>query len=84
MRKTIIAGLVFVPTLFLSGCYVATAPATTYYAGYNYAGYTPGWHSSYNRWGGGYYRSGWYGNRGWYNSGFRNRWGGYHGGWHRR
>ncbi|MGC1182236.1 hypothetical protein [Legionella sp.] len=76
MRKIIIALLVFVPTILLSGCY------TTYPNNYYNAGYYPGSISYYSGWGGGWgnYHNGWYGHGGWGRAGWgRGGWG--HGGW---
>lgn len=70
MRKIIIAMLVFVPTIFLSGCYVTAAPNNYYYSTYRpntfYSGV--GWGSGYHS---GWYRHGTWGRGGW----------GHHGGW---
>ncbi|MBI2786062.1 MAG: hypothetical protein HYX60_07070, partial [Legionella longbeachae] len=61
MKKTVIATLVFVPTLLLSSCYV-----TSYPGGSNYSSYTPVYYSGYySGWGGGW-GGGW--GRGWRNS----------------
>lgn len=79
MRKIIVAMFVFIPALFLSGCYVTSYPDNTYYTSTSpryYVGYTPGWQSNYYGWRGNYYRSGWYGNR-WHGQNWR------HSNWHR-
>lgn len=73
MKKIIAATLVVVPTIFLSGCYVATAPSGYYYSSYRPNVYYSGWGGGY--WGGRYhnnwYRHGTWGRGGW----------GHHGGW---
>ncbi|PWY56638.1 hypothetical protein DGG96_05815 [Legionella qingyii] len=78
MKKLIIAVLVFVPTLLLSGCYVTAYPNNGYY----YSSYYPSY-SYYS----GYYPSryyysglGYWGNRGWYRGWHGAGWHG--GGWH--
>ncbi len=78
MKKLIIAVLVFVPTLFLSGCYVTTASP----GGYYYSSYYP---SSYSYYPSSYYRTSryYYPSR-YYYSGWRGNWGGrgWYRGWH--
>ncbi|CEK11590.1 hypothetical protein [Legionella hackeliae] len=72
MKKLIIAVLVFVPTLFLSGCYVTTASSSGPY----YSTYYPSSYYYPSRY---YYQPRYYPNRFFY-SGWRGGWGGW-GGW---
>ncbi|WP_454784993.1 hypothetical protein [Legionella sp. WA2024007413] len=86
MKKIIIAVLVFVPTLLLSGCYVTANPNTGYYnSGYYpnysyYSGYYPGYSYSGLGLGLGSLGLGYWGGRGFYRGWHGSNW---HGGWHR-
>ncbi len=96
MKKNIVSLLVFLPTMFLTGCVTETTYNPGYNSNYVYTGssyvYSGGagyWPSNYNRvgYGRGYYNAGW--NRGY--SGYNRGWGGGYnhgwgrgGGWHRR